>query len=279
MANREVFTNVFQLHYPHLDKPQPNKKKPDEPGKHGIKMAFPKVGTIPPNIGVESTDVGPIMQALEDVCQEEWKLSFADAAAVRQISFPPAWKDGDTDWAKDDNGNLLVNKKVNEHSVGKWLLSVKNVDPIGMVDHTGDVPLQAKAFYAGCWCKAQLSVDAYTMDDGTSIIAIKCLNVQKAFDGEPIGSAKPQQAATQAFKGKAIAGSNCQPTDFQGNPTAPTAPVYQMTAAANGHPREAFLVMDGWTDALLIERGMMVEVAPTAPGQAYLAPPALPGMP
>jgi hypothetical protein len=40
-------------------------------------------------------------------------------------------------------------------------------------------------------------------------------------------------------------------------PAAPTAPVRQMTPAANGVPYEAYIAQ-GWTDALLVQHGMML---------------------
>lgn len=40
-------------------------------------------------------------------------------------------------------------------------------------------------------------------------------------------------------------------------PPAPAAPVRQMTAAANGVPYEAYIAQ-GWTDALLVQHGMML---------------------
>jgi len=38
---------------------------------------------------------------------------------------------------------------------------------------------------------------------------------------------------------------------------APVAPVRQMTAAAGGHAYEA-MIAQGWTDALLVQHGMML---------------------
>lgn len=47
------------------------------------------------------------------------------------------------------------------------------------------------------------------------------------------------------------------PLPVQAAPAVPAAPVRQMTAAANGVPYEAFIAQ-GWTDALLVQNGMML---------------------
>lgn len=44
-------------------------------------------------------------------------------------------------------------------------------------------------------------------------------------------------------------------------PAAVAQPVYQMTAAAGGFTREQYLQQPGWSDAVLLERGMMVRTA------------------
>ena len=40
-------------------------------------------------------------------------------------------------------------------------------------------------------------------------------------------------------------------------PPAPVAPVRQMTAAAQGIPYESY-VAQGWTDAMLVQNGLML---------------------
>lgn len=324
MANRTIFTNFFRAFYPHLDAPYAH--KPTQPAKYGISMAFPKSGKLPAHIGDGSTDVSIIMQALNEVCVEEWGVDFANAVQVRSVQFPPEWKDGDTDWKKDDKDNKLIGQP-KDASVGMWILSAKNTSPVGTCDHTGQNDIDPKQIYSGAWCRAQLEVSAYTNKEKTSIIVITLVNVQKCYDDANLGGGgTPVQAATQAFAGMAVTNSNCQVTGvgFTGTPTAPsmpgmTAPVapsvpaapalptYEMTSAANGHTREQ-LIIQGWSDALLLQHGLMVETspksipalpalptlpvnvtapqtvaspsntAPVMPGAAYLKPPVMPGM-
>ena len=303
MANRTIYTNVFQMHYPHLEKPQKS-RKPEEPGKYGIRMAFPKTGVMPPNIGTQSTDVSNIMAALNEVCMEEWNCDFANAPTVRGIQFPPKWVDGDQDWKKDENGNRLINQP-NENSVGKFLLGAKNIDKIGVCDPTGGLDLDPKEVYAGCWCRAELEVAAYEAGDGkdkSSIVSIKVTNIQKCYDDVRIGgNGGVTKTATQAFAGMAVADTNVAPTGFNGQAApapalpvmpgqaapmapgvpaaAPVAPVvaqktYSMTAKANGATKEQFLATPGWTEQMMIDQGYMVEDAPVAP-----AVPTTPGVP
>jgi hypothetical protein len=63
-----------------------------------------------------------------------------------------------------------------------------------------------------------------------------------------------------------------------GQPAQTAAPVYQMTDKAMGNTREV-LTAGEWTDELLLQHGLMIEVnqpttpaAPVMPGQAYLTP-------
>jgi hypothetical protein len=305
MANREVITNFCQIHYPHLVTPQKPRKEGDV-GKYGLRMAFPMVGTLPAHIGTESTDISNIQIALEEVCQEEWGCSFQDAPEIRSIAYPPKWVNGDHDWKKDDNGNKLINQP-NEASVGKWLMGAKNTDPIGCADHTGGIELNPKEVYAGCWGRVELLVSAYTLEDKTSIIVIKVVNIQKCFDDESIGGgAGPARKSTQTFANMAVTNSNCQPTGFAGQakqatgPASPSKRIYTMTPAAGEFTREVYLAIDGWTDELLVSNGYMTITepaapatpagpaspskpaglaGPSAPGKQYLAPPASPSKP
>ena len=207
MANRTIFTGFFRLSYPHLSAPFSN--NPQQEAKYGITMMYPKSGVLPQHLGGVASDVSPIMQALEEVCMEEWGVPFAQAPKVRSIQFPPQWKDGDQDFEKDATGNMLIGQ-VKPNSAGMFILSVKNILAPGCVDHTGNNELRPEELYAGCWCRAQLDVSAYVNKQGSSIISIQLMNVQKCYDDENIGGGGVRQQATQAFAGQAVAGSNCQ---------------------------------------------------------------------
>ena len=277
-------------------------------------MAFPKSGTLPATIGNGSTAVDVIMQALEEVCQEEWKVSYAQAPTVCRVQFPPEWQDGDQDWEKDEQGRLMVGT-AKEPSKGMWILSAKNTSPVGVVDHTGTNDIDPGAVYSGCWCRAQLEISAYTNKEKSNIIVVSLANVQKCYDDANLGGGGNTQTAKQAFAGMVVADSNCQvganqagfaspampgatsAPAMQAAPAMPgatsapamqAAPVYEMTAAAQGYTRKQWNDA-GYNDAVLIANGMMIEVkvpAPSMPGNASApampgnaSAPAMPGMP
>ena len=289
MANRTIITNMFRVFHPHLVEPQ---AYPGQAPKYNLVMAFPMSGRMPPEIADASTDTAPIMTALNEVCMEEWGVDFATAPASRGIQFPPKWKNGNEDWQKDDNGNFLVGTP-KEASVGMFMLNVKNIDPIGTVDHTGKNNIAPSAVYGGCWARAQLEISAYVNKEKASIIAITITNVQKCYDDANLGGGGVTQTATQAFADMAITDSNIKVGADQAGFTAPAqtaapvmpgqpaqtaAPVYQMTDKAMGNTREV-LTAGEWTDELLLQHGLMIEVnqpttpaAPVMPGQAYLTP-------
>ena len=207
MSSRTIFTEIFRTGYPHLD--QPWSANAQQEPKYGLAMMFPKVNALPAHINASvTTGVDNIFQALNEVCMEEWGVDFATAPQVRGVQFPPQWKDGDVDFKKDERGNLT--QEVNPSSVGMWILGVKSKDPVGIVDHTGNNELLPNAVYAGCWCRAEIEISAYTNKANSSIISIQLLNVQKCYDDESLGGATPRRAATTAFGGMAVQGSNCQ---------------------------------------------------------------------
>ena len=288
MATRTIFTNYFRAFYPHLSAPYSHNA--NQAAKYSIKMAFPKSGTLPATIGNGSTAVDVIMQALEEVCQEEWKVSYAQAPTVCRVQFPPEWQDGDQDWEKDEQGRLMVGT-AKEPSKGMWILSAKNTSPVGVVDHTGTNDIDPGAVYSGCWCRAQLEISAYTNKEKSNIIVVSLANVQKCYDDANLGGGGNTQTAKQAFAGMVVADSNCQVGANQAGfaspampgatsaPAMQSAPVYEMTAAAQGYTRKQWNDA-GHNDAVLIANGMMIEVkvpAPSMPGNA--SAPAMPGMP
>lgn len=262
MSNKVIFTNLFKVYHPHLDAAFTH--EPAQAPKYSVAMAFPKTGVLPANIGVGSTDIGLIMSALEEVCQAEWKVSYTDAPQLMGIQFPPTWKDGDTDWQKNDKG-MILQGQVKELSAGYWMLNVKNLDPVGTVDAFAQDILPA-AVYAGSWAKAQLEVSAYTNGSKQNILSVKLLNIQMCYDDTPIGGNGPVQAASQAFAGMEVAGTNM----VQGFGTvAPAVPALPVVAAAPAVP------------ALPAAPSVpVVPALPVVPGEAYLAPviaaPALP---
>jgi len=260
---------------------------------------FPKTGTLPATIGTGSTGVTNIMQALNEVCMEQWGMDFQSACA--SVQFPPEWKDGDQDWKKNDKGMKIVGD-VNESSVGMWILSAKNVMPVGTVDHTGENDIAPASVYSGCWCRAQLEVSAYTNKAKSNIIAIQLMNVMKCYDDTNLGGGSNQQSAKQAFAGMKVADSNCKVGEGQSFATpampgvavapaipaipatpavtAPVKPVYEVTALAKGATMEQFLAPgSGWTIEMMVEQGYAVEVKQAAPALPTAGVPSLPGVP
>lgn len=80
-----------------------------------------------------------------------------------------------------------------------------------------------------------------------------------------------------SFDGASAGFSDSQAGAPVGGPTAPppaATPSYTMTAKANGLTREQFLG-NNWSDAQLLEQGMMVAAAPAAP-PPVVAPPSAP---
>lgn len=301
MANRTILTSYARAFFPHLAEPHAHDDK-QEP-KYSVVLGFRKDGQLPAHLANgQQSDCGNIMQALEEVCQEEWQVPYAQAAQTMGVKFPPEWKNGDEDWKKDDNGRILVGQP-REASVGMWMLSVKSLDPVGCVDHTGNNEISPREVYPGCWIRAELEVSAYKNKAGSHIIAISLCNVQKCYDDESLGGGAPRRAATAAFSGMAVQGSNCQigaGQSFAQQPGQASAPAMPgQTPAPTPQPAAPQLTpvpgaqytieqcrAANWTDEQIVQAGyatlQQAQPAPgngPAPATAGAPQPQLPGAP
>ena len=227
MANRTIFTTPFRVSFPHLAAPQEAQKAGETP-KYGISMMFPKSGICP--INNQPSSYANIVAALGECTTEAWALPYDQAIAPGMgIQFPPTFKDGDTVFQKDTNGHPIAGKIAPE-TAGMWILSAKNVDPVGTVDPQA-VDCAPSAIYAGSWAIAQLECSAYDGKLGR-VVVVKLINVQLAYNDEPFGNKPVAQSAAQAFAGNVIADTNVQ----AGAGQTTMAPVQQPPALPPGTP-------------------------------------------
>jgi len=221
MANRTIVTDFFRLSHPHLaTRHSVNNGTP----KFEVTMLFPKVGALPPEVSTNApASANSLINALNEVCMEEWQCSFADAPANRGISNPAKVKDGDLDPTlrpKDDNGNRTLTPR--PEVVGQMVVSARNIDEVGLADAHGSTAITADKFYSGCYCRAQLQISAYNCTAG-DVISITLQNLQKCYDGASLGGKAPTQTADQAFG--AIADTNIAVgADQSLTPVAPAQP-------------------------------------------------------
>lgn len=254
MANRTIVSQFFKIGFPHLA--EPHAAKQGDTPKFGIQMMFPKTG-ITTVTGQATSSWENIFTALDEVCMEAWKISFAQATAPGMgIQFPPSLQDGDTKFVKDANGNPQPGQ-VRPETAGMYILSAKNLDPVGTAGADG-ADIDPKAIYAGCWCRAQLEVSAYDGKQGR-VVALKVVNVQMCYDDTPIGNKQPAQTATQAFGNMAVTDTNIaagtgQTLGAVPAPAAPTAPAAPAVTMLNGL-NYAEMIAAGWTNETLIAHG------------------------
>ena len=284
MANRIIFTDLCRASYVHL-KEKFAHKQGDTP-KYRLSMMFPKTGVLPAHVVANGAPAScnSIMQALDEACMEEFGTDFNATVQQFQIQFPPRWKDGDTDFKKDEQGRLT--QEVKEHSAGYWIMNVTSEAPVGCVDHTGENDIDIGQVYSGCWVSCELEVSAYRNSSGIPIISVSLCNLQKCYDDQNIGGGRTPRAASQSFKGRAIADSNCQVgagQQFNNHASTPAAPG-QAAPAPQAAPKlvpvpgaphtiEA-CVAGGWTEQQMIDNGiaMYEQAAPAAPAPAPAAP-------
>ena len=203
MASRTIYTGIFRVGFPHLE--APHAQNPTDAPKFSVQSMYPKTGICPVNQQPISSWES-IFTALDEVCQEMWKMSFVDATAPGMgINYPPSLKDGDLKYLKDANKNPILGS-IDPATAGMWLMSLKNSDPVGVADPSG-TDVDPKSIYAGCWARGQVECSAYEGSHG-SVVAVKLLNIQMAYDGDPLGNKKPAESAGQAFGTMAIADSN-----------------------------------------------------------------------
>ena len=144
-------SNVFKIAYPTLV--VPHQPGPDVKPKFSVLAMFPKT-----NIG----NISGLEPTLDEVCYSQWKMSFAEATVPGMgINYPPCLKDGDS----------------RSLTYGMWLMSLKNSDPVGVVDQKG-VYVDPKSIYAGCWASAEVECSAYE-DRHRRVVAVKLLGIQK----------------------------------------------------------------------------------------------------
>jgi len=210
MSNREIYTTPVRCSFPHLGTPKGNPQKPDEPPKYMISLMAPYNGqctlTNPPT----PSSLDNIKQALNEVCMEEWSISYEQAIMPGMgINFPPNFKNGNAIFEKDAAGNPIPNQ-ISPFTKDMEILSVKNAEPVGVVDHTGNVEINPNSIYGGCWVSCCLEVSAYTNTSQQRVLVVKLLHVQMAYDDTPFGGKGVTKSATQTFAGRAIANSNVQ---------------------------------------------------------------------
>jgi len=225
MSNKTIFTDIFRLSYPHLEKPQEPQNAGDVP-KYGIAMLFPQSGILPVNNQPSSAD--SIFAALNDVCMETWNIGFAEATAEGMgIQFPPVLKNGNTVFEKDSNGNPIAGQ-VQPSSANMNILTCKSADPVGCVDPTGTRLISPKEFLAGYWCSAEIECAAYENKNKQRVISIQLLNIQLCYKDETFGERKIAAPANVSFANRAIVDSNIQAGELApmvaANPVASTVP-------------------------------------------------------
>jgi hypothetical protein len=204
MSNRIVYSDIFRLSYPHLEKPQEPQKAGDK-AKYGFSMMFPQSGILPVNNQPSTWD--NIFAALNEVCMEQWNISFEQATAAGMgIEYPPKKKNGNEVFEKDVQGNPIPNK-VHPNTANMWILSVKNEDPIGCCDPSGGVDIAPKELLAGYWAAAELECSAYDSKNGR-VLVVKALNVQLCYKDETFGNKRVSTPASAAFANRAVADTN-----------------------------------------------------------------------
>ncbi len=256
MSNRTIFTSVVRASFPHLA--APHAQNPTDQPKYAISMMWPKTGICP--INNQPSSFQNVLDALNEVCLEEFKVDFATATAPGMgIQFPPTFKDGDLVFQKDAN-KQPIHGQIAPETAGMQILSAKNVDPVGTVDPTGTVDINPASIYGGAWVRCQLEISAYTGKNGRVVVA-KLLNVQMCYDDTNFGGRAPQQAATAAFAGQGIADTNVAAGFGQGG-AMPAAPALAAPAANAdpvvmnaGEASYAEYVQLGWSADQLIAHG------------------------
>lgn len=298
MASRTIITQVFRASHVHLAE-----KKSFNTGDipaYMISAMFPKSnqGSIAATGVSFPSHYQDILQALQEVTAEEfggWRFNPAECQ-VYGIQYPPQFKDGDQRPQKDANKNpIVVNGQIVTDPItrGFTLLTLKSTDAVGVVGPDAQ-PIDPKAVYSGCWCRAQIEVSAYINQSKARIISIRLLNVMMCYADENFGGRQPVQNAATAFAGQAVANTNIPVgTGQQFTPTppatagaalpppapmappapAPVVPVYVHLDATC--TKEQYLAA-GWTQELLVANG---KGRMDTPAPVVVTPPPVPAAP
>lgn len=242
MANEVIITTIFRVSFPHLKEPQQAQGSEGVP-KYSVSMMVPQSGVCHLNNAVSSFD--NIRQALDKVCLAEFGFDFNSSIQPGMgIEYPPKFKDGNQVFQKDAKGDPIPGKVAPE-TAGMEILTVKNAEPVGCVDPGGTMDIDPGLVYGGCWARAELEVSAYKGKKGR-VVAIKLLNVQKAYDDTPFGNAPPRRTAKEAFGSGAVEALPLGPMGSQPSPTPVMNP---------GEPSYDEMIAAGWTDETLVAHG------------------------
>lgn len=287
--NKTTLTAVGRAFWCNLVTAQKPKDGQDGVPKFGFTMLFPKNGITTPT-GAGDSGLTEIRAALDEVCQGQWQMPFEGAAAAMNIPNGFKIKDGDVDFPKkDDQGIPIQPLSPSDNMAGHWVVSFRNVDPIGCAQPTAVAGVQenieAAAVYGGCWVRAQVEFAAYKGSHGF-VLSGKLLNILKCYDDTPIGGGKAAvSSADNAFSGMTVTGTNVQHGTnlaVQGAagalstpPTPPTPPVNNVpvveavltTKAGSQYTVEQLLGLK-WTEQQIIDAGhgeMIMAAAPKPP--------------
>ena len=278
--NKTILTATGRAIFTHLENPQQPSPGMEGKPKYSLTMLFPK-NAITTVTGAATSGIVEIQQALEEVCQGTWQQTFANAPIALQMPNAFKIKDGDVDFPKKDANKIpLVPHQTQDNMSGMWVVTFRNLDPVGCAQPSSvagvNDNIEAKAVYGGCWVRCQVEFAAYKVPAGF-VLSGKLLNVLKCYDDTPIGGGKTQQvAATDAFAGVAVTGTNIQ----VGMNLAPVSAALALAAPVAGITMVAGCqytyesLSPAWTDDQIVAAGYATKnVVVTPPPVVNAAPP------
>lgn len=160
----KVMSPKFRISFPNLFTPQDGKKETD-PKRYNMTMLFDK-----------SIDLSKLENAAVKQCEAFFgKEKFAKLRKNPQFKWP--FRDGDLEKDEYDGfaGCIFVtaSARADKHKPG-------------IVDRNREDIIDPSEIYAGCYCRATLSVYAYDIESNG--VSFGIVNVQKLADGEPLGN-------------------------------------------------------------------------------------------
>lgn len=238
-----LLTEVCRLSHPHLAEKHQNPKYPASEPKYESQLIF------------EPVDTATIWAAIVAVAKLAWPaMTMPDGSIV----------DGETllrNGVKKTPLHSGVERPQDAAYFNKFYISAKSSDPVPLVGPDGVTPLQASAFYAGCYVRAFIGVFVFKGGDG---IGIGLNALQFVRDGERLDN---KAGATAAFAASPLPGNLAAPA---------AAPAYAQQPAYAAPAQPAAIPAASWQQGPTgqpIANAPVYAQQPAPGGQA----PAMPG--
>ena len=176
-----LVTPKFRVSFPKVFKPEYNKlSKRDE---YSVVALFPK---------------GETLDKMKEAAMEVGKAMFGPNPKKWPKNFKSPFKDqGEREKENDDGTKFLPDGYVK----GNLMIQMKSKNKPGLIDKQKNKIEDESEFYAGCWARANVYIQAFEIDGGVNRgVSVSLNHLQKVADGDPFSGRPKAEEVFEAIE-------------------------------------------------------------------------------